>query len=91
MARLSVLCAVLILSGCTPRVVKEYVTVEVVREVYVPVPADLTDGHTVLEGPVSACPDIARQRAAELAKCNADKQAIRNLQGGAAPPKSAGQ
>ena len=77
--------AALDLTACTPRVVKEYVTVEVVREVYVPVPADMTDGHTILEGPPSACPDIAAHRAAELRKCNADKQAIRNIQAGPAP------
>lgn len=87
MARLILVCLALALTACTPRVVKEYVTVEVVREVYAPIPADLTDGHTIIEGPPSACPDVAAHRAAELRKCNADKQAIRNIQGGAAPTK----
>lgn len=85
MARLILALAALALTGCVPKVVTKYVTVEVVREVYVPVPADLTDGHTILEGPPSSCPDIAAHRAAELRKCNADKQAIRNIQGGPAP------
>lgn len=84
MGRLILALAALALAGCTPRVVKEYVTVEVVREVYVPVPAGLTDPHPIVEGPPSSCPDIARQRAAELQKCNADKAAIRGIEGGPA-------
>lgn len=81
MARLILALAALALAGCTPRVVKEYVTVEVVREVYVPVPADLTNPHPIVEGPPSACPDIARQRAEQLRLCNIDKAAIRGIEG----------
>lgn len=84
MGRLILVLAALALAGCTPRVVKEYVTVEVVRTVYVEVEPELTNPHPIVEGPPSACPDVARQRAAELQKCNADKAAIRGIEGGPA-------
>lgn len=77
--------ALALLAGCKTRVVTEYVTVEVERLRYVPVPAELTDPHPIAEGPRSACLDVAAQRAAELRACNADKAAIRGIDGGPAP------
>ena len=68
-------------ASCQRRVVIQYVPVEVVREVYVPVEADLTNPHVIAEGPLSACPDVAAQRRRELEACNADKAAIRGIQG----------
>lgn len=72
------LCAAL--TGCGgKRVVIEYVPVEVVREVYVPIPAELVAPHPIAEGPLAHCPVVAAARRAELEKCNADKAAIRQV------------
>lgn len=80
MARLIVAAFCIALAGCGgKRVVIEYVPVEVVREVYVPIPAELVAPHPVAEGPLSACPAVAAARRAELEKCNADKAAIRKI------------
>ena len=84
--RASIIAMAALLAGCcTPRVVTEYKTVEVVREVYVPINAELTNPHHIAEGPLSACPDVAAARAAELRRCNLDKQAIREVEGGPVP------
>lgn len=80
MIRLALLLAVAALAGCQQRVVKEYVPVEVVRYIYAPVDPALTNPHPIAEGPVSACPDVARQRKRELEACNADKAGIRSIQ-----------
>lgn len=72
--------AALLLAGCQQRIVKEYVPVEVVRTVYVPVEPGLTNPHPIAEGPISACPDVARLRKRELEACNADKASIRSIQ-----------
>jgi hypothetical protein len=82
--RLILVLAALGLAGCVPRVVKEYVPVEVVRTVYVEVDPELTNPHPIVEGPPSACPDVARQRAEQLRLCNIDKAAIRGIEGGPA-------
>lgn len=76
--------AALSLSACTllkPRVVKEYVTVEVERIRYVEVEPELTDQHPIAEGPLSACPDVAAKRKEQLRLCNIDKAAIRAIEG----------
>lgn len=77
--------ALALLAGCKTRVVTEYVTVEVERRVYVPVPAALTNPHPIAEGPRSACLEVAAQRAAELRACNADKAATRAIEGEPVP------
>lgn len=80
MARLIVSALCLALTACGgKRVVIEYVPVEVVREVYVPIPAELVAPHPISEGPLSACPAVAAERRRELEKCNADKAAIRKI------------
>ena len=58
------------------------------RFVYVEVPAELTDPHPIAEGPLAHCPMVAAARKAELEQCNADKAAIRGIEGGAAPDDS---
>lgn len=70
--------------GCVPKVVTRYVTVEVEKKVYVPIPAQLTETHIIDEGPLSACPQIAFKRKVELEKCNIDKRAIIAVSGNAA-------
>lgn len=85
MGRLSLLVAALLLAGCTPRVVKEYVTVEVERVKYVPVDPQFTNPHPIATGPLSACPDVAAQRREQLRLCNIDKAAIRRIQGNPVP------
>lgn len=80
MTRILLLVALATLAGCKQRIVKEYVPVEVVRYVYTPVDPGLTNPHPVAEGPLSACPDVARQRKRELEACNADKASIRSIQ-----------
>ncbi len=71
----------LLLAGCGRQVVIQYVPVEVERIRYVAVPAELTNPHPIAEGPLSQCPDVAAQRAAELRRCNIDKAAIREMGG----------
>lgn len=85
MERLIALTAAVLLSGCTPRVVKEYVTVEVERVRYVAVDPGLTNPHPIATGPLSACPDVAAQRREQLRLCNIDKAAIRGIQGNPVP------
>lgn len=80
MARLILAALCIALTGCGgKRVVVQYVPVEVVREVYVPVPSELVAQHPIAEGPLSACPAVAAARKAEIEKCNADKAAIRGI------------
>lgn len=85
MARLILVACALVLAGCAPRVVKEYVTVEVERVRYVAVDPGLTNPHPIATGPLSACPDVAAQRREQLRLCNADKAAIRRIQGNPVP------
>lgn len=72
------------LAGCGRTLVEPRV-VYVDRTVYVEVPASLTDPHPIAEGPLAHCPVVAAARKAELEQCNADKAAIRAIEGGARP------
>ena len=74
----------LMLAGCGRTIVEPRI-VYVDRPVYVEVPAALTDAHPVADGPLSHCPVVAAARRTELLKCNADKAAIRKIEGGAVP------
>lgn len=74
----------LALAGCGGRNVKPQI-VYVDRFVYVEVPAELTDPHPIAEGPLAHCPVVAAARRAELEQCNADKAAIRAIEGGTVP------
>ena len=74
----------LTLTGCGRTLVEPRI-VYVDRTVYVEVPAALTDAHPVADGPLSHCPVVAAARRTELLKCNADKAAIRKIEGGAVP------
>src|SRR5690606_28509408 len=76
---LSGLCAMLVLltAGCAgngtkpdvPRgVIVKPKVVEVVREVYVRVPAELTDPLPIAEGPLSLCPMVAAERRKTIEK-----------------------
>lgn len=60
--------------------------VTVTREVYVRVPAELTDALPIAEGPLSQCPMVAADRKQQLLKANADRKAVRSLSGTEAKP-----
>ena len=51
------------------------------RIVYVRVPAWLTTPEPIAEGPLRQCPQIAAQREAALASCNAKLQAVGAIEG----------
>lgn len=70
----------LALVGCGRTVVEPRI-VYVDRTVYVEVPPDFTDQHPIAEGPLAQCPVVAAARRTELEKCNADKAAIRAIEG----------
>jgi hypothetical protein len=72
---------------CEPeiRIVREPQIVEVVRTEYVPIKPELTTQHHIAQGPIAECLVVARDRATELRKCNADKAEIRRVQGTVAP------
>lgn len=55
--------------------------VQVNREIYVRVPAELTDPLPIAEGPLSQCPAVAADRRAQLERANADRAAVRALSG----------
>lgn len=55
--------------------------VTITREVYVNVPAELTDPLPIAEGPLSQCPMVAADRKAQLERANADRKAVRALSG----------
>lgn len=55
--------------------------VTVPREVYVRVPAELTDPLPIAEGPLSLCPLVAADRRKTIEKANADRRATRALSG----------
>ena len=91
------LCAVCVLltAGCAGKGTKPDVArgvivqpklVEVVREVYVRVPAELTDPLPIAEGPLSLCPMVAAERRKTIEKANADRRATRALSGTEAKP-----
>lgn len=60
--------------------------VTVTREVYVRVPAELTDPLPIAEGPLSQCPMVAAERKQLLLRANADRKATRALSGTEAKP-----
>ena len=60
--------------------------VTVTREVYVRVPAELTDPLPIAEGPLSQCPMVAADRKQQLQRANADRKAVRALSGTEAKP-----
>lgn len=60
--------------------------VTVTREVYVRVPAELTDPLPIAEGPLSQCPMVAAERKQQLQRANADRKAVRALSGTEAKP-----
>lgn len=70
--------------GCKTDVLHVPEIVEVERRIYVPIDPEHTAEHPIAEGPIRACLAVAADRKAELAKCNADKRAIRAMQGGPA-------
>jgi hypothetical protein len=74
----------LALVGCGRTVVEPRI-VYVDRTVYVEVDPELTSPHPIAEGPLSHCPVVAAARKAELEACNADKAAVRKIEGGAVP------
>lgn len=55
--------------------------VNVVRQVYVQVPAELTDPLPIASGPLAQCPMVAADRRAQLERANADRAAVRALSG----------
>jgi len=75
---------ILALTGCG-RTVFEPKIVYVDRTVYVEVPPEYTDQHPIAEGPLAHCPMVAAARKAELITCNADKEAIRKIEGKSTP------
>lgn len=82
MRALAALAIALALAGCTRTVtIRQPVPVEVVRQVYVPIPAALTATGAIPEGPPSACLRVAIERAEALDRCQADKAAIARIQG----------
>lgn len=60
--------------------------VTVTREVYVRVPAELTDSLPIAEGPLAQCPMVAAERKQQLLRANADRKATRALSGTEAKP-----
>ena len=60
--------------------------VTITREVYVRVPAELTDQLLIAEGPLSQCPMVAAERKQQLQRANADRKAVRALSGTEAKP-----
>lgn len=60
--------------------------VTITREVYVRVPAELTDQLPIAEGPLSQCPMVAAERKQQLQRANADRKATRALSGTEAKP-----
>jgi len=60
--------------------------VTITREVYVRVPAELTDQLPIAEGPLSQCPMVAADRKQQLLRANADRKAARALSGTEAKP-----
>lgn len=82
MRALAALAIALALAGCTRTVtVRQPVPVEIVRQVYVPIPAALTAPHEIAEGAPSQCLHIAIARAEALDRCNVDKANIARIQG----------
>ena len=78
-----VIACALAVAGCKPQVIRVPGPVEYRdRLVVQPIPPALLSEHPITTGPLSACPAVAAARRAELEACNADKAAIRAMQGG---------
>ena len=79
----SLLCACagrLPIRECSAPAVKP-VLVTVERKVYVTIPSALTRAPIVAEGTLSACPQVAAARRAELEHCESSMKQIRSIQG----------
>lgn len=89
MRQLFVLLIVLAVAGCAtrkPLVVKQPgQIIEVPVKVYVPIPDNLTAPCSIAEGKVAEVLEVARKRRASLEACNAEKAAIRKIQGKPVP------
>lgn len=89
MRQLFVLLIVVAVAGCAtrkPLVVKQPgKIIEVPVKVYVPIPDSLTEPNPIAEGKVSDVLEVARKRRASQEACNADKAAIRKIQGQPVP------
>lgn len=59
--------------------------IEVPVKVYVPIPDNLTAPCPIADGKVADVLEVARKRRASLEACNADKSAIRKIQGKPVP------
>lgn len=55
--------------------------VVVVRRIYVPIPARLTQIEAMPEGPIAQCFDVAAQRRAVIERQNARAEQVRSIQG----------
>jgi hypothetical protein len=76
----------LAISGCAGMACKTDVLhqpdlVEVETRIFVPIDPALTTQHEIAAGPIRECLTIAAERGRQLRLCNADKAAIRALQG----------
>lgn len=84
-----IIAAVLILAGCKAsqptRPDPPPTIVQVPVKVYVPVPDDLTEPCPIAKGTLAEIPKVARARRQSLESCNADKAAIRKIQGTPVP------
>lgn len=60
--------------------------VTVTREVYVRVPAELTDQLPIAEGSLAQCPMVAADRRKVIEQANADRKAVRALSDTEAKP-----
>lgn len=89
MSRAAIVLIALALTACQsnkPLVVKQPgKIIEVPVKVYVPIPDNLTAPCPIAEGKVAEVLEVARKRRASLEACNADKSAIRKIQGKPVP------
>lgn len=67
--------------ACKTDVLHEPDLVEVETRIFVPIDPALTTQHEIATGPIRECLTIAAERGRQLRLCNADKAAIRALQG----------
>lgn len=61
------------------------------RIVYVPIDSVLTGPEFIAEGPLSMCPQVARERRAALERCNAKLAAVAAQQGTAVDGEGKGE
>lgn len=89
------LVALVLLAGCNKAVkpdlpgagtiVKPEIVI-VPRNIYVPIPGELTQEQPIAEGPLAQCPAVAADRKAKLRKANGQLREIRGIQGTAVKP-----